>query len=356
MVGACFAFLSTARGIGILLSLSILIPTTTLTMGSQTSPSGTVEAIVVHGTALEGNLNGDPADRNVVVYLPPGYAADTARRYPVVYLLHGYGLTVDRWMGFARVENGANQAMTGSGNGDESAEMIIVNPDAYSIYDGSMYSSSVTAGDWETFIAEDLVNEIDRRYRTIPNRMSRGLAGHSMGGYGALRIAMKRPDVFSAIYPMSACCLLEGGEPDPEMQAAQAPRTREEVAELRYPDKRIFARAAAWSPNPTNPPFYFDLPVRNGVPQPEIQAKWLANSPLAMIDQYTANLRKLTAIQLDVGVSDDLLGVNRQLDAALTQAGIDHVFETYDGSHNDRVFERIETKVLPFFSRHLELK
>jgi S-formylglutathione hydrolase len=133
-------------------------------------------------------------------------------------------------------------------------------------------------------------------------------------------------------------------------------KTREAVAALRYPNKSIFARAAAWSPNPKNPPFFIDLPVRDDVPQPAIQAKWLANSPLAMIDQYTPSLKRHKAIQFDVGLEDGLLGVNRQLDALLTQAGVTHEFETYDGNHNNKVFERIETRVLGFFSTNLEFK
>src|SRR4030095_11329656 len=86
--------------------------------------------------------------------------------------------------------------------------MILVNPDAFTKFNGSMYSSSPTIGDWETFIAEDLVGYVDSHYRTIPDRMSRGLGGHSMGGYGTVRIGMKRPDVFSSMYIMSACCLM----------------------------------------------------------------------------------------------------------------------------------------------------
>jgi S-formylglutathione hydrolase len=313
---------------------------------------GAVEKITVHGKSLEGNLDGDTPERAVFVYLPPSYRTDLTRRYPVVYLLHGYGLQAERWMTFARIETGANQSMTGSGGGvgtgERAREMILVNPDAYTVYDGSMYSSSVTTGDWETFIAEDLVAYIDSHYRTLANRTSRGLAGHSMGGYGTLRLGMKRPDVFSSLYPMSACCMLENGEPNEALAAAEALKTREAVAALRYPNKSTFARAAAWSPNPKNPPFFVDLPA--------IQAKWLANSPLAMIDQYATGLKRHKAIQFDVGLEDGLLGVNQQLDVLLTQAGIAHRFETYDGNHNNKVFERIETRVLPFFSTNLEFK
>src|SRR5678809_1349750 len=95
-------------------------------------------------------------------------------------------------------------------------------PDAFTKYSGSMYSSSPTTGDWEAYIAEDLVGYVDSHYRTIANRMSRGLGGHSMGGYGTIRIGMKRPDVFSSLYIMSACCLMNN--PRPPAAAGQGAR------------------------------------------------------------------------------------------------------------------------------------
>lgn len=318
---------------------------------------GTVERITVHGRALEGNLNGDSADRPVIVYLPPSYRAETTRRYPVVYLLHGYGLQAARWMTLFKIENGANQAMTGAGGGigtgERAREMIIVNPDAYSFYDGSFYSKSVTAGDWETFIADELVAYIDGHYRTIAKRESRGLGGHSMGGYGTFRIAMKRPDVFGSMYALSACCAMDKGDSSEQMTAAGTYTTREQVAALRYPNKGTLARAAAWSPNPDNPPFFLDLPVKNGVPQPEIQQRWVANSLVPLIAQHANDLKRYSAIRFDVGLADNLLAANRLIDDAMTRAGIRHTFDTYEGDHNGRIAERIETRVLPFFSARL---
>lgn len=314
--------------------------------------AGSVEEIFVPGPSLEGNLDGDPAERSVFVYLPPSYAEEPGRRYPVVYLLHGYGLRAERWMTLFDIEGAANRAMTGGA----AREMILVNPSAYTIFDGSMYGSSPVTGDWESFIADDLVAFVDSRYRTLADRRSRGLAGHSMGGYGALRIAMKRPDVFSALYPLAACCMMETGEPSEALTTANGYATREEVVALRYPNKSVFARAAAWSPNPRRPPFYVDLPVENGVERPEIQAKWLANSIIPMLDQYAYSLKRYSAIMFDVGLQDGLLDVNRRLHDAMEQAGIEHTFETYEGGHNDRISERIQTSVLPFFSRNLEFE
>ncbi|MGV3591455.1 MAG: alpha/beta hydrolase [Gammaproteobacteria bacterium] len=327
---------------------------------SQAQDLGRVEQVTVHAASLEDNLNGDSADRAVFIYLPPGYDSNPGKRYPVVYLLHGYGLRAERWMTLFNIEAALNTAMTGNGGGvgtgERAREMIVVNPDCYSFFDGCFYSSSVANGDWERFIAEELVSYVDANYRTLAKRESRGLAGHSMGGYGTLRIGMKRPDVFSAMYPLAAAAMFEDGAPSEGLAAAQQLTTREAVAALRYPDKGTLARAAAWSANPQKPPLYVDLPVAGDEERPEIQAKWLANSILPLLGQYTHNLRRYKAIQFDVGTEDGLLEQNRRLDAAMTEAGIPHTFVTYEGDHNNRISERIETAVMPFFSTHLQFE
>ena len=323
---------------------------------------GTVEKITVHGKSLEGNLEGDSPDRTVFVYLPPGYAASAGKRYPVVYLLHGYGLTGERWMTFTKIADAADADIA---NGTM-REMILVNPDAYTKYDGSMYSTSPTTGDWETFIAQDLVSYIDGHYRTMADRMSRGLAGHSMGGYGAVRIGMKRPDVFSSLYIMSACCLLNdpGAQRRPPTNTAANAQNNANAGNGQgragRGGRHVFgnvqkAEAAAWSSDPNNPPDYLDLPLNDAgeVANRLARAKWIANSPLVMLDQYVTNLKKYHAIMGEVGTKDSLADSNRQLDQAMTTFHITHTFETYDGDHTNRVPERIEQKVLPFFSNEL---
>src|SRR6185295_10153288 len=193
-------------------------------------------------------------------------------------------------------------------------EMIVVMPNAFSLHSGSMYSNSVTTGDWETYVARDLVAYVDGHYRTIPERPSRGLAGASMGGYGAVRIAMKRPDVFSSLYILSACCLTANLNPRAEaMAAAEAVRTREAAEKAERGPATNLAFAAAWSPNPSKPPLYVDLPIQDGKIRPDIVAKWAANAPLAMIDQYIPSLKAYRAIGLDIGTKDGLLGANQQL-------------------------------------------
>src|SRR3984885_9675359 len=133
----------------------------------------TVERIQVHGTALEGNLEGDAVDRDVIVFLPPGYEKDKKRHYPVVYALHGYSIGAEQWSHEIHVPQTVEGAFARG-----SQEMIVVLPDSKTIYNGSMYSSSATTGDFETYVAHDVVAYIDAHYRTIPDRSSRGLAGH----------------------------------------------------------------------------------------------------------------------------------------------------------------------------------
>jgi enterochelin esterase-like enzyme len=152
----------------------------------------TVERIKIHGYALEGNLERNAVDREVFVFLPPSYLKEKHRRYPVVYALHGYSIGAEQWTKEIHVPQTIEGAFALGAQ-----EMIVVVPDSKTRHNGSMYSSSLTVGDFENFIARDVVAYIDRHYRTIPNRMSRGLVGHSMGGYGATRIGMKHSDCWS---------------------------------------------------------------------------------------------------------------------------------------------------------------
>jgi hypothetical protein len=135
---------------------------------------------------------------------------------------------------------------------------------------------------------------------------------------------------------------------------AEAITNIEEFERAGFGVKAIFASAAAWAPNPVNPPFYLDLPSKNGELQPLVLAKFAANAPLAMIDQYIANLKELNAIAFDAGDQDaGIAATIKTLDEVLTGYKIEHLFEIYEGNHTNRVAERIETKMLPFFSENL---
>src|SRR6187401_2249587 len=310
-----------------------------------------VERIKIHGLSLEGNLEGDAVDRDVLVFLPPSYAKEKTRRYPVVYALHGYSIGAEQWAQEIHVPQTIEGAFA-----QGAREMIVVLPDSKTAHNGSMYSSSVTTGDFERFIAYDVVAYVDAHYRTLPDRRSRGLVRHSMGGYAATRIGMKHADVFGSLYIMSPCCLSarQAGPGNPELdKVLEAARTPEDLAKLPFMVRAQLASAAAWSPNPGNPPFYLDLPTRDGAPNPEVLAKWAANAPLSFIDQYVGNLRRYRGIALDVGDQDFLRADTAKLRDVLTKYGISAGFEEYSVTHTSRVADRFQNHVLPFFSSHL---
>ncbi len=311
-----------------------------------------VEHIKVHGASLEGSLEGDSADRDVLVFLPPSYAKETGRRYPVVYALHGYSIGAEQWSHEIHVPQTIEGAFAKGAR-----EMIVVLPDSKTVHNGSMYSSSVTTGDFENFIAHDLVAYIDAHYRTIARRESRGLVGHSMGGYGATRIGMKHADVFGSLYIMSPCCLAPrmAAALKPEDEAALlAVKTPADSASLPFILRAQLASAAAWSPNPKAPPLYLDLPV--GDARQQVLDKWAANAPLAFIDQYVSGLRRYNAIALDVGDQDGLRTDTGRLHDAMDAYGIANSFEIYPGTHTSNVAFRFQDFVLPFFSKNLSFQ
>jgi S-formylglutathione hydrolase FrmB len=317
-----------------------------------------VERITIHGKALEGNLEGDAVDRDAIVFLPPGYNQNRTRRYPVVYALHGYSIGADQWSHEIHVPQTIEGAFAKGAH-----EMIVVLPDSKTVHNGSMYSSSVTTGDFENYVAGDVVAYVDAHYRTIATRESRGLVGHSMGGYGATRIGMKHADVFGSLYIMSPCCLSprgSGGRGAPgannaaNEEALAAVKTPADSAKLPFGLRAQLASAAAWSPNPKNPPLYLDLPI--GDQQAAVLARWTANAPLAFIDQYVPGLRRYRAIAIDVGDQDGLRVDAGKLHEVLDQYGIANTFEIYPGTHTSDVAVRFQDHVLPFFSRTLSFE
>ena len=310
-----------------------------------------LERIKVRGTSLVGNLEGNAVERDVLVFLPPSYAKDKSRRYPVVYALHGYSIGAEQWSGEIHVPQTIEAAFA-----QGARDMIVVLPDSKTRHNGSMYSSSPTVGDFEGFVARDLVAYVDAHYRTLPNRASRGLVGHSMGGYGATRIGMKHADVFGSLYIMSPCCLSPRGPGQPNSEVERAltnARSPEDLSGLPFRDRAQLAAAAAWAPNPQVPPFFLDLPTKDGVPQPDVLARFAANAPLAFIDQWIGNLRRYRGIAIDVGDQDGLRVDSAKLHDALNRYQIANSFEIYSGTHTSKVADRFQNHVLPFFHRTL---
>ncbi len=311
--------------------------------------------VAIPGPSLEANLAGDDTSKRALVYLPPSYQTEPGRRYPLLVLLHGYWSGPDQWegdfMSIAAIVNSAIEA--------GAAEMIIVMPDGADRLGGGFYVNGAASGDWEDYIAEDVVAFADKTWRTRAARDSRGVAGHSMGGYGALSIAMNRPDVFAAVYAMSPCCGDLVGDfafESPAWNDADAIGSPAEFdASDDFYGRVLTAIGAAWAPDASSP-LNSRRPVNGGVIDEEIARRWRARTLAGKIESSAGNLRRLDGIGLDVGDREEfghILLSTPALSERMTALGIEHDFEIYPGDHVSGIEAQLRTRVLPFFGGHL---
>jgi len=333
-------------------------------------PSSALENIQVHSVALENNKLGDSPDQPVAIYLPPSYKASPAKRYPSLYLLHGFDSNIRAWTSHGYQEMNLQDAMDALIQSGTVREMIVVVPNGRNAYLGSFYANSSVTGGWEDFVSRDLVAYVDSHYRTLPRAASRGIAGHSMGGYAAIMMGMKHPEVFSAVYAMSPCCL--GMEADltaanPAWNAALAAKSKSKERFGKDPESleqfwvdAFLSLGAAFSPNPNQGPLFVDLPYReqNGrlVQDEPAWTEWHTKMPLEIVSSYASNLLLLRGLFIEYGMEDDFSHIpvtSRLFSEKLAQLGVPHVLASYRGDHSDHIRERLETSVLPFFSHAL---
>lgn len=322
----------------------------------QTIDKGKVVIDSIYSKNLENKFGENPK-RSVSVYLPPNYGKSD-KKYPVIYFLHGF-LTDDKLLtqmqgilDYAIVENKIDP-------------FIMVMSDQKTTYDGSFYSNSGVFGNWEDFTVFDVVNHVDKNYRTLAKKESRGITGHSMGGYGALKIAMKYPEVFGTVYAISPGALAIVREYGPNSN------TFKELSEINtleglsktYFGKVMMAFGRSWSPNSNKPPFYCDLPFEYDNEQlkvnQEVLKKWHKNMPLYMVPDYIDNLKKLKAIKLDWGrnAGERFTIQCKMFSQQLENVGVAHFSEEYIGTHVSDIYTkegRIPQQVLPFFDVYLE--
>ena len=213
----------------------------------------------------------------------------------------------------------------------------------------------------------DMVAYMDKTYRTLPDKNSRGITGHSMGAYGALKLAMRHPDVFGSVYGISPGALTIVREYGPNSNTYKQLEGISSMEELRksYFPKVIVAFARSWSPNPDKPPFYCDIPFEYEreqlVARPDVLAKWYANMPLHMIDDNLENLKQLRAIKFDWGrhAGDRFTIQCKMFSQRLENVGITHFAEEYIGDHGSGIYTaegRIPQQVLPFFDLYLDFE
>lgn len=302
------------------------------------------------------NSKGESPKRALSIYLPPGYDEEN-KKYPVIYYLHGF-------LNNHVITKTMKEVLDYAINEKRIRPFILVISDQRTTYDGSFYSNSELYGNWEDFTVEDLVTYMDANYKTLASATSRGITGHSMGGYGALKLAMKHPEVFGSVYALSPGALTVVGEYGPNSTTYYELEKINSIEELKksYFPKVIIAFAKSWSPNPNNPPFYCDIPyeLENGkyIGRPDILDKWYENMPVHMIDKYFDNLKKLRAIKLDWGRNsgERFTQQCKMFSQRLENLGITHFAEEYIGTHTSGIFTkdgRVPNDMLPFFENYL---
>jgi enterochelin esterase-like enzyme len=353
--------------------LLLVMSTVSLAQAPARRPvHGRVVIATVHSAALEGNLLGDPADQKMGIYLPPSYATNKARRYPVLYLLHGFGGSGVGW--FKSPEPGSpksarllQQLLDDAIASGAIREMIVVTPNGHSKRVGSFYVNSTVDGNWEDFVTRDVVAYVDSLYRTIAAREARGLAGFSMGGFGALVLGARHTDAFGAVYALSPCCtamLADLSRSNPAwktlLQAQAEQRAPTEAERKDFYVEALWALASALSPDPRRAGFLADLPYKleSGelVEDPTVHQEWEEKLPLAVLPAHAEQLQRLLALRIDYGMQDDFPHIPagaRAVSEALAAQGVPHDLSTFTGTHMDHMQDRIRNQLLPFMSQAL---
>lgn len=248
--------------------------------------------------SLQGNVLGDPATRPLLVYLPPSYGIEPERRYPTIYLLHGFGGNETDFASGGGIGSLATELVAAGKMG----EAIIVLPNASNSYGGSWYERNSLIGDYRTYLAKELVTYIDTKYRTLADREHRAISGYSMGGYGALSLAIEYADVYGAVAACSPVSDVQvvadvpPGQPEPNgidwvlSWHPQEPPNKvgDKISDIFY------AWAAAWTPNLSKPPYFVDLPIKfpEKTAIPAVYQKWVDADLIRQIQRDGANLAK----------------------------------------------------------------
>jgi S-formylglutathione hydrolase FrmB len=274
---------------------------------------------------LKGNPLNDPPTRKIPVYLPPSYRRDPSRQYPVVFMLHGFTGNSMMWLNVnsfyqptvpERFERMIAEKRSG--------EMILVFVDGYCGLGGSQYVNSSATGRYEDYVIKELVPFIDGKFPTTAKVEERAVAGKSSGGFGAVYLALRHPDVFSAFASHAGDMYFEYCyKPDfikavnglaPYSQTADpvgaflAAFAQAEQKGKFMDTLNVLAMAACYSPGADNK-VGFELPfdLKTGEVRPEIWEAWLKFDPVKMLEkpEYLDALKQLKGRYLDAGSRDE---------------------------------------------------
>lgn len=331
----------------------------------SSSASATFKKVNISAPSLANNLIEQAAQRDIWVYLPKAYYTSTDL-LPVIYYLPGFG---DNGILNVNMPSDFNTAF------DTLNPAIVVVVDGINRFGGSFFVNSSVTGNWADYVTKDVVEYVDATYRTIPNSRARGIAGHSMGGFGALDLAMRNPTVFGSVFALAPGLVGSVGLADTQMFDSPAHiksfinstaswsslSAREVLAATDvHPDYFDIGYAMAFAPKATPPFFEYPYTLVDNVlvRDDAIWAKWEAGfgAVHAEVDEYKQNLSALNGIGIDCGTNDEYQWIKRgcdYFDAELTAAEIDHTYTTHTGAHQNQLRARILNFMLPFFSENL---
>ncbi len=309
---------------------------------------GRIEPGTVHSELLRGNPLGDPHERPVYVYLPPGYDDDTERRYPTVYVIQGYTGQAAMWFNRNAFQRSVPEMIDDVFARSDTPPAIVVYVDAWTAYGGSQFLDSPATGRYHSYLCDEVVPWVDDGYRTLDDRDHRAITGKSSGGYGSMVTPMLRPDLFGALATHAGDALFDVCYPSDFPKVARILRDeydgdyanfladhKTRVHGTKDNDDllmEMYAYAAAYSGNPDGT---VALPFDDtGAIVPDVWDRWLALDPVRM----AKDLGELTAVWIDAGKQDEYyldLGATA-FHKAIKQAGVsaDKIhFELFDGRH-----------------------
>ncbi|HEY5463739.1 MAG TPA: alpha/beta hydrolase-fold protein [Hanamia sp.] len=343
--------------------LTFLLTLITIASLFAQNSKGTVVYEKFLAPSIQGNPGGEDAMRRLTIYLPPGYY-QSKQHYPVIYFLHGMYGEDSATMADLEINYLLDTAIAVK----HIKPVIFVLPNSYTKYKGSFYTNSTLTGKWADFIAKDVIEYVDRHFRTIPNKDSRGIAGASMGGNGALKMGMLFPDVFSSVYATTPATLNWSDGINTSIEAFKI------ISDAKS-DSDIINNVSAmimvdlgrtYSPDLNKPPFYADMTAYyigdSLVIDTNTVNKWTQNFATNMIESHLDALKSLKAIKLDWGRNDEGRHVPvtcLQFSKRLEWYGINHFAEEYLGGHAEHLEGtdgRIYTEILPFFDTYLNFE
>jgi S-formylglutathione hydrolase FrmB len=317
----------------------------------KVEPKGRFEQHTIGSQALRGNPLGDPDQRPLWVYLPPGAEANRQqRRYPSIYLLQGLTGQVDMWWNRPAMRPSVPERIDALFAGGEVPAAIVVLVDAWTSLGGSQYLNSPGTGRYLDYLCDEVVAFVDERYPTLTDPAHRGLTGKSSGGYGAMVVPMLRPGMFGALASHAGDALFELCYLPDIAKAARGLRDEYQGSYERFWEDfrsrpgfskegddallNAYCMAACYSAEPDGA---VTLPFEpaTGRLRDEVWQRWLALDPVRMAAGHADALRSLRGVYLDAGRRDEYyLDLGAAAFAAELEAlGVEHTFELFDAGH-----------------------